>query len=468
MIKLVMFLLLAPQLAAAAEEKKAVPESHFSMPKVCLNCHEPREQVYRGYFESVAFKAKAIQLKTDDATLIFKFDEEKLKVELGDKTHPAEHLREVKKGHEIEIKYEERDGEKHVVALELKPPIDLPAEKLISVAEVAKLVALGSEKGKFLLVDSRPLPRFQEGFIPTAVNLPYPAFKKLAADRLPKDKDTFLIFYCGGVTCQMSPKSSVAAEKLGYTKIKVFHGGVPEWSKKNFTHLTAQFLKEAWIDKDVPHILIDARGPAAIKEGFIKGAVALEVAKVKAASKTFPKADKKAPFIVYGATEADAAAVAKAILATGQTNVKVLVGGVAAWTAAGHALEKGEPGSKIAYVPKPRPGEIAAEEFNALAAKTPEGTVILDVRDREETKAGTIPGALLIPADEIVTRIGELPKDKLLVTYCSTGVRAEMAYHTLKERGFNAKFLNGEPTLPKKVELKKPSPAKKRARSEGC
>ena len=49
-------------------------------------------------------------------------------------------------------------------------------------------MALGPEKGDYTLIDSRPLPRVQEGTIPTAINLPYPAWDKFV-DRLPKDKN---------------------------------------------------------------------------------------------------------------------------------------------------------------------------------------------------------------------------------------------------------------------------------------
>ena len=57
----------------------------------------------------------------------------------------------------------------------------------------------GPEKGKYLLVDARPAPRFMEGAIPTAVNIPFVAFDKMV-DKLPKDKSTLIIYYCGGVT----------------------------------------------------------------------------------------------------------------------------------------------------------------------------------------------------------------------------------------------------------------------------
>jgi 3-mercaptopyruvate sulfurtransferase SseA len=44
---------------------------------------------------------------------------------------------------------------------------------------------------------------------------------------------------------------------------------------------------------------------------------------------------------------------------------------------------------------------------------------VVDVRNDASFKAGHIPGAKLIPATEILNHIDELPKNKLIVTYCS-------------------------------------------------
>jgi len=93
-------------------------------------------------------------------------------------------------------------------------------------------VAQGPDKGNYTLIDSRPLPRFQEGAIPTAINLPYPAFDKFV-DRLPTDKAKLVAFYCSGVTCTMSPKSMQRAESMGYTNTRVYREGMPEWTQKN-------------------------------------------------------------------------------------------------------------------------------------------------------------------------------------------------------------------------------------------
>jgi 3-mercaptopyruvate sulfurtransferase SseA len=45
--------------------------------------------------------------------------------------------------------------------------------------------------------------------------------------------------------------------------------------------------------------------------------------------------------------------------------------------------------------------------------------VVIDVRTQDSYDAGHIPGAKLIPSADIVNHINELPKDKLIITYCS-------------------------------------------------
>lgn len=68
---------------------------------------------------------------------------------------------------------------------------------------------------------------------------------------------------------------------------------------------------------------------------------------------------------------------------------------------------------------------------------------LLDVRMQDETELGIIPGATIIPVDELRTRHNELPKDKTIVAYCAVGLRGYIAYRQLKQYGFDVKNLNG-------------------------
>ena len=137
--------------------------------------------------------------------------------------------------------------------------------------------------------------------------------------------------------------------------------------------------------------------------------------------------------------------VAKALIKAGQQNVLVLNGGMIGWQAAAYPIESGMPAlTKIAYAPKPRAGSLPMAEFTTLAKNTPADVLILDVRNPDEASQGMIKGALLIPDEELVARMAEVPKNKRIVTHCLTGIRAEMAYHKLKEAGYNAAFLNND------------------------
>lgn len=242
----------------------------------------------------------------------------------------------------------------------------------------------------------------------------------------------------------MSPNSAGRAEKLGYTNVRVYHDGLPEWTKKNFTVITAQSLKEAYIDKDIPIVLVDVRAAADAPKGFIKGAVTIPAAEMAANISKFPPREMKAPiFIVDDTGGKDAEAAAKQLI-NGGYKTTLLTGGMDAWMAAKYPIQTGDLATAITYVPKPRPGEIAIEEFKKIAGAIPQDTVILDVRSRDEASTGIIKGAVLMPDDEILDKLAEIPKNKQIIAHCSTGVRAEMAYHKLKDKGYNVKFLNAK------------------------
>jgi 3-mercaptopyruvate sulfurtransferase SseA len=90
-----------------------------------------------------------------------------------------------------------------------------------------------------------------------------------------------VVFYCGGVTCTLSPNSLRKAETLGYTNLRVYREGIPEWQTRSYAVTTPQFLKEAYFDKDIPHVLVDARSSDSAQAGHIKGAVSLPTGKAK-------------------------------------------------------------------------------------------------------------------------------------------------------------------------------------------
>jgi NADPH-dependent 2,4-dienoyl-CoA reductase/sulfur reductase-like enzyme/peroxiredoxin family protein/rhodanese-related sulfurtransferase/TusA-related sulfurtransferase len=69
--------------------------------------------------------------------------------------------------------------------------------------------------------------------------------------------------------------------------------------------------------------------------------------------------------------------------------------------------------------------------------------VVLDVRTAAEVEAGTIPGSLNIPVDELRDRHGELPRDKELLVFCKVGQRGYVATRILMNLGFRVRNLSG-------------------------
>jgi len=95
----------------------------------------------------------------------------------------------------------------------------------------AAFVKNAIEKDKAVIIDARPAKRkYAKGHVPGAISIPNSEFDKLT-HMLPADKQMQLVFYCGGMKCPLSVKSAYKALDLGYTDVKVFQGGYPEWVK---------------------------------------------------------------------------------------------------------------------------------------------------------------------------------------------------------------------------------------------
>ena len=78
---------------------------------------------------------------------------------------------------------------------------------------------------------------------------------------------------------------------------------------------------------------------------------------------------------------------------------------------------------------------VQAADIDALLAKGE--VVVLDVReDSELIETGTVKGAIHIPLGQLESRLGELPKDKVILTACRGGGRASRALTLLEGKGF--------------------------------
>ena len=97
---------------------------------------------------------------------------------------------------------------------------------------------------------------------------------------------------------------------------------------------------------------------------------------------------------------------------------------------------------------------ITAKEAKEIM-DTEKNYIILDTRTREEYDEGHIPGAILIPHDEILQKAESLltDKDQLILVYCRSGRRSKLAAEDLLKLGYtNIKEFGGILDWPYEVE----------------
>ncbi len=92
--------------------------------------------------------------------------------------------------------------------------------------------------------------------------------------------------------------------------------------------------------------------------------------------------------------------------------------------------------------------EITAESIKILIKNNAQEISIIDVRNRDEFKSQSIPGAELIPLSEIesekiIKKIKQLNTNRNLYFYCKTGKRSKEAIAKLKKFGINGINIKG-------------------------
>jgi rhodanese-related sulfurtransferase len=79
--------------------------------------------------------------------------------------------------------------------------------------------------------------------------------------------------------------------------------------------------------------------------------------------------------------------------------------------------------------------EITVDE---LARRLERGAVLVDVRQPDEYAEAHVPGAVLIPLNELPDRVGDVPKADEVLVICRSGGRSAMACEFLEDQGINA------------------------------
>jgi rhodanese-related sulfurtransferase len=313
--------------------------------------------------------------------------------------------------------------------------------KLVDV-EFVKQQAVVPRIDGVMVIDARPTARkFDIGHIPTAVNIPDSAFDKLAPSMLPADKATLLVFYCDGPECILSHNSAFKAEKLGYTNVRVYAAGFPDWIKNgNLRAVSVAHLKKL-IDEKKPITIVDARPKARKYDvGHIPGAISLPDSQFdKQAAELLP-VDRAAEVFFYCdglACKLSNDSAMKAIK-MGYTNVKVVPEGYPAWVKAfgegpsvGAAAAPGA-GKAPEIEAGKEAGTISVASFERIFTEAPNSVYLIDVREPQEFATGTFKGAINMPINGLDKNIDKLPTDKPIVFFCGAGGRSGEAHDLVK------------------------------------
>lgn len=389
-----------------------------------------------GKIESISQNAKVIQYlnpKTKEVTVLRFTDSTKL--------IDAETFKDLT----VNTKFKATVDANNVASKIKRILVKLPPDQVIDTDTLADLL----DEGKPVFIgDARPVSKYNAGHIPTSKPTPSNQLK-VNLNWLPKDKDTLLVFYCGGVTCPLSPAALKIAKENGYTNVKAYVEGFPAWKGEVYpSHVNANWVKE---NLDKHHVILDVRDNP-VKT--VQGAVALPASelaemhdkmnkqKVATNKRTiFKLRDKKAPIVIVADTEdADEAIEAYEILTFWKfKNVTIMNEGLEGWNAA--ELPSSNVSTELIYEKKLAKGAI--EESAFVQAVKDGSALIIDVRDSGEVAQGRVKGSINIPLGELDKNLAKIPKDKLVILHCVGGARASLGYTLLTEKGYtNIKFLN--------------------------
>jgi molybdopterin-guanine dinucleotide biosynthesis protein A/rhodanese-related sulfurtransferase len=82
--------------------------------------------------------------------------------------------------------------------------------------------------------------------------------------------------------------------------------------------------------------------------------------------------------------------------------------------------------------------DVREIDVDELATRRETGAYVLDVRQPDEYEEAHVPGAVLIPLDQLEARQAEIPRDEPLLVICRSGGRSATAARALTAAGYDA------------------------------
>jgi len=307
---------------------------------------------------------------------------------------------------------------------------------------------------KAIFVDARPDKRYQTSTIPSSIQIHDTEFKEHVVRLESTPKDAEIIVFCQGWDCAKSPKTARMLQEMGYTNVKLYQAGIPDWQSKDYIEIGTLIIKSAFDKNDA--FIIDTRPYPKFIGETIPGAIAIPDTEFEKLKGRLP-ADKNTKIITFcaGCECHKSHAVAQKLIAMGYTDVSNYSAGLPGWKKAGYKTTKGGDVA-VGGVELSKPfmgpvkkgldvGSADGEWFNEVYKNLPKDVTIVDVRRADEREAGFVPGAVHASIEENSTEVflAKLPKDGYIIFHCAAGGRAMEAQAKAKEGGFdNAVYLD--------------------------
>ena len=331
----------------------------------------------------------------------------------------------------------------------VKELIDKFQLQTVDYAYMKQAVGNGTRAGaKAVLIDARPHAKYESGTIPSSINSPDTEIDKYVGqlDKVANDKE--IIVFCGGWECEKSPIVAGHLKGKGFTNVKLYQAGEPEWAGRNYLEVGTPVIQAAL--KNNSAVLMDARPWAKFLAESIPGALYMNDEELDKLAGRFPT-DKNTPVIAFcGGYECHKShVVAAKLLESGYTKVSVYAAGLPGWKEAKLPTTTGGKKAESAVVAAPKKdafvdgvkrgvdeGTVDGEWYKALltAHKVPANIAIIDIRNAAEYANGHLKGAMNIEAGRLSAAelAARLPKGKVVIFTCGTGARAMEAYMKLK------------------------------------
>jgi rhodanese-related sulfurtransferase len=348
-------------------------------------------------------------------------------------------LRELAPGDRVRYRWvgEER-GVRLAERIDVDPVVAVDPEMAVVPGKLEQELSIGAT----VAVDARPLGRWEAGHLPGAISAPADASDAVLARRLPAGKA--LAVYGESGRTREAHRLARRLLAAGRNDVRILRGGFRSWDAEGLAVVTEAPAVARHLGDGRATVAIDVRPAAAAGADPLAGALAIPLDDMRPGE--FSDTRQIPTIILIGGGDGDVDALAaadrirrwRAGPGLPRWSLRVLGGGALAWRRAALRAEARATRQPLRWNPPQGTSDVGVDEFLAIWAEQGAGRVVLDVRPPPVSPA---PWVRFVPLEQLAARLGELPRDREILVYCSAGLRSSVARELLTRNGFRARHL---------------------------